>query len=95
VDARATISYNPPLVEGRLQQDKELIVAIVSKCMDLTKMLGKLVQREADDLPVLTLSRADEKSAPYLAQNKPTQVRQVVPKEEFHGSRILNNGYCI
>jgi len=33
-------------------------------------MFGKVVQHEQDDLPVLTLSRADEKGAPYLAQSK-------------------------
>lgn len=74
------------MVEGRLQREKEVVHVIVSKCTDLTKMLGKLVQREADDLPILTLSRADEKS-PYPAQNKPTQVRKDVPKEAFYGGR--------
>lgn len=60
------------MVEGRLQREGLVVHVIVSKCVDLTKMLGKLVQREQDDLPVLTLSRADEKSA---------------PKEAFHGGR--------
>lgn len=75
------------MVEGRLQREKQVVHVIVSKCTDLTKMLGKLVQREADDLPVLTLSSADEKSAPYPSQNKPAQVRQDVPKEAFHRGR--------
>lgn len=74
------------MVEGRLQREKEVVHVIVSKCTDLTKMLGKLVQREADDLPILTLSHAEEKS-PYPAQNKTTQVSQDVPKEAFHGGR--------
>ncbi|MNK04808.1 Error-prone DNA polymerase [compost metagenome] len=60
------------MVEGRLQREGLVVHVIVSKCVDLTKMLGKLVQREVDDLPVLTLSRADEKSA---------------PNEAFHGGR--------
>lgn len=75
------------MVEGRLQREKEVVHVIVSKCTDLTKMLGKLVQREEDDSPILTLSRADEKEAPYPAKNKPTQVRQAVPKQAFHGGR--------
>ena len=58
-----------------------MVHVIVSKCFDFIKMLGKLVQREADDLPVLTLARGDEKSAPYPAQNKRAQVREEVPKE--------------
>ncbi|SDJ49216.1 error-prone DNA polymerase [Pedobacter sp. ok626] len=60
------------MVEGRLQREGLVVHVIVSKCVDLTKMLGKLVQREQDDLPVLTLSRSDEKSA---------------PNEAFHGGR--------
>ncbi|TCC97192.1 error-prone DNA polymerase [Pedobacter hiemivivus] len=60
------------MVEGRLQREGLVVHVIVSKCVDLTKMLGKLVQREQDDLQVLTLSGGDEKSA---------------PKETFHGGR--------
>jgi error-prone DNA polymerase len=73
------------MVEVRLQREKEVVHVIVSKCVDLTKMLGKLVQREADDLPVLTLSRGDEKSALGTAQNKRTQVREGGTKDAFHG----------
>jgi len=78
------------MVEGRLQREKEVVHVIVTKCMDLTKMLGKLMQREADDLPILTLSRADEKSAPYPAQDKRSQVREDGTKSAnnvFHGGR--------
>lgn len=57
---------------------------IVSKCADLTKILGKLVQRADSDLSVLTLSRSDEKNPPYPSQNKKTQVREDV-KETFYG----------
>ncbi|WP_293312312.1 OB-fold nucleic acid binding domain-containing protein, partial [Pedobacter sp. UBA5917] len=75
------------MVEGRLQREGEVVHVIVSKCFDLTKMLSKLVQREQDDLPVLTLSRADEKSAPYPAHNKRAQTREEVPKATFHAGR--------
>ncbi|SMC87757.1 error-prone DNA polymerase [Pedobacter africanus] len=78
------------MVEGRLQREGQVVHVIVSKCFDFTKMLGKLVQREADDLPVLTLARGDEKTAPYLAQDKRSQVRENVnktAKNVFHGGR--------
>jgi len=75
------------MVEGRLQREGQVVHVIVSKCFDFTKMLGKLVQRELEDLPVLTLARGDEKSAPYPAQDKRSQVREAVPKEAFHGGR--------
>jgi error-prone DNA polymerase len=51
------------MVEGRLQREGLVVHVIVSKCVDLTKLLGKLVQREQDDLPVLTSAQADEKPA--------------------------------
>ncbi|MCX3267468.1 error-prone DNA polymerase [Pedobacter agri] len=75
------------MVEGRLQREGKVVHVIVSKCFDFTKMLGKLVQREVDELPVLTLARGDEKTAPYPSHNKPAQVREGVPKEAFHGGR--------
>jgi len=34
------------MVEGRLQREKEVVHVIVSKCVDLSKMLSKLAQRE-------------------------------------------------
>ncbi|MBC8984928.1 error-prone DNA polymerase [Pedobacter sp. N36a] len=75
------------MVEGRLQREGQVVHVIVSKCFDFTKMLGKLVQREAEDLPVLTLARGDEKSAPYPSQDKRSQVREQAPKDAFHGGR--------
>jgi len=75
------------MVEGRLQREGQVVHVIVSKCFDFTKMLGKLVQREVDELPVLTLARGDEKTAPYPSQNKRAQVREEAPKNAFHGGR--------
>ncbi|RBQ11764.1 error-prone DNA polymerase [Pedobacter miscanthi] len=75
------------MVEGRLQREGKVVHVIVSKCFDFTKMLGKLLQREVDELPVLTLARGDEKTAPYPSQNKRAQVREEVAKEAFHGGR--------
>ncbi|MBB5644873.1 hypothetical protein [Pedobacter cryoconitis] len=72
------------MIEGRLQREGQVVHVIVSKCADLTKILGKLVQRADDDLPVLTLSLADEKNPPYSSQNKKTQLREDV-KETFYG----------
>jgi error-prone DNA polymerase len=56
-------------------------------------MLHKLLQREVDDLPVLTLSRGDEKATLGVAQNKRLQVRGDVnkkAKDAFHVGRILS-----
>ncbi|MET4138184.1 error-prone DNA polymerase [Pedobacter sp. UYP1] len=75
------------MVEGKLQREGLVVHVIVTKCFDLTKLLGKLVQRENDDLPLLTLARADEKSAPYPTQNKKIQTREDGSKEVFYGGR--------
>lgn len=87
------------MVEGRLQREGQVVHVIVSKCFDFTKMLGKLVQREVDDLPILALSHAEDKSVPYPAQDKRSQVREDVnrqTKDAFHGEEILNSfhGIC-
>lgn len=63
---------------------------IVSKCFDFTKMLGKLVQRQADDLPVMTLARGDEMPSAFVSTNKRSQVREDASDETknvFHGGR--------
>jgi error-prone DNA polymerase len=75
------------MVEGRLQREGQVVHVIVSKCFDFTKMLNKLVQREEDELPVLTLARGDEKTAPYPSQNKRTQVWEDATKKAFHEGR--------
>ena len=75
------------MVEGRLQREKEVVHVIVSKCVDLSKMLGKLAQREGDDLPVLTASALSEKNTAYAAQDKRSQVREDVANHAFHSGR--------
>lgn len=50
------------MVEGKLQREREVVHVVVSKCFDISKMLGKLAQREQDDLPVLTRAEADGKN---------------------------------
>lgn len=78
------------MVEGRLQREGQVVHVIVSKCFDLTKMLGKLVQRQADDLPVMTLARGDEMPSAFVSTNKRSQVREDASDETknvFHGGR--------
>ncbi|RYG18853.1 MAG: DNA polymerase III subunit alpha, partial [Chitinophagaceae bacterium] len=75
------------MVEGKLQREGEVVHVIVQKCFDFTKLLKGLTAKENDDLPILTLARADEKSAPYPSSNKRSQVREAAPKEIFSGGR--------
>jgi len=75
------------MVEGKLQREGKVVHVVVRKCFDLTKLLGKLVQRSEDDLPVLTSSVPDAGIVPYTAQNKRTQVREQVAHDSFHKGR--------
>jgi len=75
------------MVEGKLQREGKVIHIIVQKCFDYTKLLKGLTAKDDDQLPLLTLARADEKSAPYTAHNKRSQVREAAPSEIFDGGR--------
>jgi error-prone DNA polymerase len=63
------------MVEGQLQREGEVVHVIVKSCFDLSKMLRVLTSTESDNTPLLTLSRADERT-PFPSENKRTQVRE-------------------
>jgi len=50
------------MAEGKLQVEGEVIHVIVQQCYDLSKLLRHLTSTKNENLPLLTLSRADEKS---------------------------------
>ncbi|MES2454726.1 MAG: error-prone DNA polymerase [Bacteroidota bacterium] len=54
------------MVEGKLQREDKVVHVIVQRCFDLSKLLKGLTDTGQEDLPLLTLSRADEKT-PYQA----------------------------
>jgi error-prone DNA polymerase len=63
------------MVEGVLQVEGEVIHVIVRSCSDFTKLLRKLTPARNENLPVLTLAYADEKSLPP-GVSKRSQVRE-------------------
>jgi error-prone DNA polymerase len=68
------------MVEGKLQIEGEVIHVIVKRCYDFTRLLRSLTASQQEQLPLLTLSRADEKSVPPgLEKNTNAEV--------FHGGR--------
>ncbi|MDQ8051880.1 MAG: error-prone DNA polymerase [Pedobacter sp.] len=75
------------MVEGRLQKEKGVTNVIVSKCFDFTKLLKGLIARDDGDLPILTLARGDEKTAPYPSENKRSQVRTTSTEKVFPDGR--------
>jgi error-prone DNA polymerase len=50
------------MVEGKLQIEGEVIHIIVQRCHDLSRLLRRLTPTDDEQLPLLTLSRADEKT---------------------------------
>lgn len=74
------------MVEGRLQIEGEVIHVIVRKAHDFSKLLRTLTAADNEDLPLLTLSRADEKSLPP-GVNKKSQVREEAKEDLFPGAR--------
>ncbi|MBV4358940.1 error-prone DNA polymerase [Pinibacter aurantiacus] len=64
------------MVEGKLQREGEVVHVIVQRCYDLSKMLRDLTAVKVQDSALLTLSRADERSAPYTDHNKRAQTRE-------------------
>ncbi len=73
------------MVEGKVQKEGEVIHVIVSACYDFSKLLRKLTPSNDENLPVLTLARPDERSAP----SNPDERTQKVKGEEsvFYGGR--------
>jgi error-prone DNA polymerase len=51
------------MVEGKLQIEGLVIHVIVNRCYNLSKYLSELVPSKNEDVPVLSLSRADERTA--------------------------------
>jgi error-prone DNA polymerase len=75
------------MVEGKLQRQGEVVHVIVKRCFDLSKMLRGLTTDENVEPSILTLSPRDEKSTPFITQNKRTQVRQIAQEELFPAAR--------
>lgn len=63
------------MVEGKLQIEGEVIHVVARRCFNLSKLLRGLTPADNENLPVLTLSRADETTSPVPA------------KEVFHKGR--------
>ena len=73
------------MVEGKLQREGEVIHVIARSCYDLTKLLRNLTEDKTGDLPLLTLSRADEKGP--AQEDTRTRSRQAIDAKVFPGGR--------
>ena len=74
------------MVEGKLQREGEVVHVIVKRCFDLTRLLKGLTDTGHEELPLLTLSRSDER-VPYPTENKRTQKREQADGTVFPPAR--------
>jgi error-prone DNA polymerase len=74
------------MVEGRLQIEGEVIHVIARRIHNFSKLLRTLTEEDSEKLPLLTLSRADEKSLPP-GVNKKAQVREDAREKVFPEAR--------
>jgi len=75
------------MVEGKMQREGIVVHVVVKRCYDLTKLLRGLTLTDKENLPVLTLARADETTSPFPAGDKKASARDVAQKEIFPKGR--------
>jgi error-prone DNA polymerase len=75
------------MVEGKLQKEGDVIHVIVSRCYNITKLLRHLTPADNEQLPLLTLSRADERSTPTDASKKIIRENKKGDGSLFHRGR--------
>jgi error-prone DNA polymerase len=68
------------MVEGKLQVEGEVIHVVAAKCVNLNFLLKKLTEIQDEDLPPLSLARADETTMPPPEQQRGAHKREVFYK---------------
>jgi error-prone DNA polymerase len=72
------------MAEGKVQIEGEVIHLVVRRCFNLSNLLRGLTAADNEDLPVLSLARGDETTAPTP---NPLQVVPDTPAGVFHKGR--------
>ena len=75
------------MVEGNLQIEKEVVHVIVKRCFNINRLLADLTPSRKEDLPLLTLSRADEKADPFLEDPRTPKKSPNKENKIFHEGR--------
>jgi error-prone DNA polymerase len=76
------------MVEGKLQVEGEVIHVIISCCYNFSKLLRNLTTSHDEDLPLLTVSRADQKpEVQFDIQNEKKQPRKLAQQKIFPEAR--------
>jgi len=76
------------MVEGHLQIEREVIHVVVQRCHNVSRLLGGLTPARGEDLPLLTLSRADEKSGePFMGVDRDAKAHGMKQASMFPEAR--------
>ncbi|HEY5746492.1 MAG TPA: error-prone DNA polymerase [Chryseolinea sp.] len=74
------------MVEGQLQREGEVIHVIVRRCYNFSGLLRRLTAWRDEDLASTPMSRADEKTSPFLVKKK-TEEQEMVQGKIFPEGR--------
>jgi error-prone DNA polymerase len=75
------------MVEGQLQREGEVIHVVVRRCFNFSKLLQRLVPYKNEQLPLSTLSRADEGAGPARDPRIKTEAGEMVQGKIFGEGR--------
>jgi error-prone DNA polymerase len=75
------------MVEGKLQVEGEVIHVVVQRCFDLSKLMRGLTPIQNENLPVLTLARADETTEAVPNERNTIPGHKSANKEVFYKGR--------
>lgn len=75
------------MAEGKLQIEGDVIHVIVQRCYNFSRLLRGLTDSRQEDLPLLTLSHSDERSAPSNPDMRFKKKKQVPQEKLFPEAR--------
>jgi error-prone DNA polymerase len=75
------------MVEGKLQIEGEVMHVVVNKCFNISGLLRGLTPAGNEDLPLLTLARADETTSPVPDERNQTAAQREREIKVFHKGR--------
>jgi len=76
------------MVEGKLQREGEVTHVVVQRCFNLNGLLAQLTDTKEEELPISTLSRADERDGEVFPEKGKEKTEQkLVQAELFANAR--------
>jgi error-prone DNA polymerase len=83
---REILSSRILMVEGKVEKT-ETVHIIVSRCWNVTKLLGSLTDTMGEDLPIMTPVSSDDRSGLFIADDPRGKAKGIEPNEYLHNGR--------